>query len=108
MMKTINENGVMPVDDEIEYSVSFILDEKDNKVYLNSRDEKKKYIKNENHFCLKEYDKFFTTINKDRRKKLKIELEKKRMAFAIHSGFQEVANSGVWNHRVVNDAKEIA
>lgn len=94
--------------DDIEYSVPFVLNEKDNKVILGSKDEKKAYIKNENHFCLKEYEAYGGTINIEKRKTLKIELEKKRMAFAIHSGFQEVRKTRIWNRVVRNDAKELA
>ena len=93
---------------DIIFSVPFVMDEKDNEVRFNSKDEKKEYIKKEKHFCLNEYEKYAGTFDVQKRKLVKIDLEKKRMAFAIHSGFHQVANTGVWNRVVRNDAPIVA
>ena len=94
--------------EEIQYSVPFVLNELENKVVFNSKDEKDTYLKNERKFCIDEYTKFAGAMDVDNRIKFKIELEKKRMAFAVHSGFKEVRKTGIWNHYISKDAKELA
>lgn len=96
------------VNQDIKYSLPFVVNEKDNKVIFNSKDEKKNYLKNEKQFCLKENEAYVCQFDVETRKLLKIDLEKKRMAFAIHSGFQEIRKTGTWKHIVNNDVKELA
>ena len=104
-METINENGVVPTEqeDQLEFSVSFEINENEHKVIFHSKKEKKDYIKHENLFCLKEIEAYGGAFGLKSREPLKYELDKKRMAFAIHSGFQQVAKTGVWNRKIEVD-----
>ena len=93
-------------DEDIIYSLPFVLNEKENKVVFNSKNEKDSYLKNEHLFCFKEYSDYTGSMNVETRITRKIELEKKRMAFAIHSGFKELRKTGIWNH-IKDDAEKI-
>lgn len=90
----------------IVYSLPFEINEHEHKVMFNSKNEKDAYLKNERQFCFKEYSDYTGAMNVETRKTLKIELEKKRMAFAVHSGFKELRKTGIWNH-IKDDAEKI-
>ena len=87
-----------------QHSVRITLDEKDNKFNFNTKNEKDEFIKSENKFCLKEYETYTCAFDVLERKLFKVELEKKRMAHAVHCGFHQVAKTGVWNRSSKIDA----
>ena len=87
-----------------QHSVRITLNENDNKFLFNTKNEKVEFVKSENKFCLNEYKTYSCAFDKLERKLLKVELEKKRMAHAVHLGFHQVAKTGVWNRSSKIDA----
>ena len=55
-------------------------------LYFDSQEQKDNYVVEEGKFCMKEYDNYLTS-NYSVREKYQIELDKKRIAFAVHKGF---------------------
>lgn len=88
----------------IQHSVSVMIDEKDNKFLFNSKPEKDEFLKSENHFCKNQLQNYISAFDILERKNFKVELEKKRMAHAVHLGFKEVAKTGSWNRSSNYDA----
>jgi len=88
----------------IQHSVLVVLGEKNNKFLFNSKEDKDEFLLSENKFCINQLQNYIGAFDKLERKTFKFELEKKRMAHAVHCGFHEVANTGTWNRSANYDA----
>ena len=65
-------------------------------VYFTSQEVKDTYITEEGKFCLKEYNEYLSS-DFGKRESTQKELDKKRIAFAVHKGYREKrGNKFIW------------